>query len=1035
MKRTGVAVVFLIAGCVPALARADSAPSSSPPQALAEQVKRVFAANCYRCHGENGAAEGKMAYVTDLAALARKQKVLPRDPLNSKLYKRLVSADDPMPPLADEDDKPVTRRPSQAEIALVRQWIEAGAPADAAAAVASARAPVSEADVLAAIDRDLSRADDRAQPFLRYFTITHLYNAGLGDDELQTFRGGLSKLVNSLSWGRQVVVPAPIDAARAIFRIDLRDYKWNEHTWARILAADPYGVTYSTPTARDVYARTRCALPYVRADWFVFAASRPPLYHDVLELPDGDAELERILKVDVAEDIRTERVARAGFNGSGVASNNRIIQREDSPYGAYWKSYDFRKPGADDRKNVFAHPLGPGPEPGFFEQDGGEIIFNLPNGLQAYMLVNGEGRRIDKGPADVVSDPKQADRAVVNGVSCMSCHVNGMIGKTDQVRDTVLNNPAGYDANTAALVKALYPPRATLDALLKDDAGRFLAAVARTQAARTRSEPIVSLSLQFQSDLDASLAAAEAGVTPQRLREVVARSPALASRLGALNIPGGTVQRDVFVAVFGELVRTIGPGTFLPPTGDSPVAGAGTGGHDPSASAGPVGTMPPPAAPRATTTPPPSGAPPYAPAGDDVAFTPPNLPNGRLEIGLPAPADGTLVGGGGRYLLAHLKKLRQLAVLDVGQAKVIKYLPLPSSDVLFAAGLGKLYIAYKDLRQVQRWDLARLQMELTVAAPEGGVEAIATSPGADGPLLLVGQKRFWILDPASLKATRFPSKNWGTDGSAWGPTRVHVSFDGSTVVACGGGWAGIELSNLAGSRVANQEAGGFVNGDTLVAGNGSLVYPDKGGILRSDLKSKVTAIEGEPFPADDPAFSLAVRQNKDRRKGRSAASGGLVIFANADPRPLITLRNLDELTKDSKLRWEERVHLIPRGKVLITVGDGGDRLILRPFDLARRLDEEGVDYLFVESAPASAATCGARFTYRMRVRSKRGGVKAQLQSGPPGMTISPDGLLTWQVPAHPPEAQVTVIVQVSDDSGQTTFHSFSLLLSETAGRR
>ena len=98
------------------------------------------------------------------------------------------------------------------------------------------------------------------------------------------------------------------------------------------------------------------------------------------------------------------------------------------------KSYDFG--GNDGRKNLFAHPLGPKGE-NAFEHDGGEIIFNLPNGLQAYLLVDSHGQRIDKGPPAIVSDPVQKDRAVVNGLSCMSCHVAGIIRKQDEVREHV----------------------------------------------------------------------------------------------------------------------------------------------------------------------------------------------------------------------------------------------------------------------------------------------------------------------------------------------------------------------------------------------------------------------------------------------------------------------------------------------------------------------------------------------------------------------------------------------------------------------
>jgi TPR repeat protein len=537
--------------CLPArLVHADRA------QELATQVKSILTTNCYRCHGERGAAEGGMAYVADLSKLVERKKVLPNNPAGSKLFKKMASEDDPMPPLTDDDNKPITQRPTKADIALVRQWIEAGAPPEPATAVA-ARPFISDTDILDSIKKDLDAADERARVFLRYFTITHLYNAGLDDDELQTYRGGLSKLVNSLSWGRRVVVPAAIDPQKTILRIDLRDYKWNEEIWNHIVAAYSYKVVPWNPTAREIYDRTKTQVPAVRADWFVFAASRPPLYHEVLDLPNTDAELEKILKVDVAEDIRTERVARAGFNGSGVSRNNRMIERHDSPYGAYWKSYDFKHAAGNERKNIFAHPLGPGTSNDFFEQDGGEIIFNLPNGLQAYMLVNATGQRIDRGPTEIVSDPKQEDRSVVNGVSCMSCHARGMIEKTDQVRQTVLSNP-GYSTHfTVEPVKALYPEKAAFDALLKDDAERFLSASDKTGVVRSKSEPVVALSHRFEAELDPALAAAEAGVTPAELRDLILRSYFLGPRLGALNVPGGTVQRDVFADAFGRLAEQV----------------------------------------------------------------------------------------------------------------------------------------------------------------------------------------------------------------------------------------------------------------------------------------------------------------------------------------------------------------------------------------------------------------------------------------------------------------------------------------------
>ena len=43
------------------------------------------------------------------------------------------------------------------------------------------------------------------------------------------------------------------------------------------------------------------------------------------QLPLTDRGLERLLQVDVMQDVQDENVVRAGFNDSGVSKNNRVI--------------------------------------------------------------------------------------------------------------------------------------------------------------------------------------------------------------------------------------------------------------------------------------------------------------------------------------------------------------------------------------------------------------------------------------------------------------------------------------------------------------------------------------------------------------------------------------------------------------------------------------------------------------------------------------------------------------------------------------
>ena len=136
----------------------------------------------------------------------------------------------------------------------------------------------------------------------------------------------------------------------------------------------------------------KCDIPSVHIDWFIATASTPPLYHELLSLPLTDRDLETRLEVDVARNITNApgvRVWRAGFNNSGVSTNNRVVERHTSRYGAYWKSYDFA--GSVGAQNILTHPLN-------FTHDGGEVIFNLPNGLQGYYLANASGFRLDDAP-------------------------------------------------------------------------------------------------------------------------------------------------------------------------------------------------------------------------------------------------------------------------------------------------------------------------------------------------------------------------------------------------------------------------------------------------------------------------------------------------------------------------------------------------------------------------------------------------------------------------------------------------------------
>ena len=314
----------------------------------------------------------------------------------------------------------------------------------------------------------------------------------------------------------------------------------------------PYAVEFNAPTQANLHKKLanlrekmRCEVPFVHADWFLATASSPPLYHDILGLPETDRELEARLEVDVVENIRNaagKRVWRAGFNDSGVSNHNRVVERHVSRYGAYWKSYDFA--GSVGTQNIFTHPLS-------FEHDGGEIIFNLPNGLQAYYLADTGGRQLDAAPIDIVSNPAASDPTVRNGLSCIGCHTEGMKDFEDQVREVVRQNPKPPFDKDRAL--RLYTEKATMDVLLDEDTARYRKALEAAGGIFGGIEPVQRFYEAFWRPLDADHAAAAVGLQTAVFLKKIRQNVGL-KNLGLLVLESGTMKRDAWTSKFNDVV-------------------------------------------------------------------------------------------------------------------------------------------------------------------------------------------------------------------------------------------------------------------------------------------------------------------------------------------------------------------------------------------------------------------------------------------------------------------------------------------------
>ena len=532
-----ILLIFIISGFVTAAAQ----------QNLAQQAYAIFQQSCLGCHGEHGAfTEDLIIEHTNLISTG---VVIPGNPEASEFYKRLIE-NTPEKPQMPWGAPPLT------PIALntIQQWIQTGAPSweiqhDVNFITTDA--------MLTAIESHLNTLGTSARPHARYFTITHLYNAGEGPEALRAYHVALSKLVNSLSWGLHIVNPEPINADQTLFYIDLRRYEWDtRNAWPQIEAIYPYMIAFDAQTQAGLHEKLErlrqemvCEIPFVYADWFLATASVPPLYHGILDLPGTERELERELGINVALNLESAqgiRVWRAGTNDSGVSNNNRVVERHVFGDGAYWKSHDFA--GSTGAQNIFTHPLS-------FERDGGEAIFNLPNGLQAYYISDAAGNRIDVAPTDIVSNPAASDPSVRNGISCIGCHTEGMKTFSDGVRSVIEQTvDPSFDKASALL---LYVDQSEMDGYVSEDTRRYRLALEATGGVFGGIEPVHRFYEAFQGPLDATHAAAAVGLETQAFIERIGKEPSL-QNLGLTGLlSNGNVKRDVWTSNFEAIVSCL----------------------------------------------------------------------------------------------------------------------------------------------------------------------------------------------------------------------------------------------------------------------------------------------------------------------------------------------------------------------------------------------------------------------------------------------------------------------------------------------
>ena len=515
-------------------------------------VHSILSGRCSACHTYGERDPIGWGSVLDLSRMIAADIVVPGDPDKSRMFDRVARrADMPFNGL----------RLTGPEVQVLRAWM--------ANLNRPTQKPRSHEDLLDLIVLDQAKVRAQGNDH-RYISFAHFADDRRSPEEMQAAEQVLGVVLNSLSRRAAMVKLEPADPGRTIFRFRLSQLGWNRDDWDNLTGFYPYCLRSDKTAHRQVYDRLQTESPIVRGDWFLATATKPPLYHDLLDLPETLGELEDDLNLSIEDNLnrrpRPTNVMRIGFRASGVSQHNRMIERHTRANGGFfWLSYDFNDD--EDEADLRRNPLGPAifDNQNFenrFEHQGGEVIYSLPNGLQGYLLVAANGTRLDVAPKDIVKDARRGPGAVENGVSCFGCHgVTGM--NKPRVYDEILKyaeeHRNEFPNRDLQQIRLLYPTNGS--EVLDKDANRYLAAFVaaggvRPPAGTVEWDHFINLVGQYEAKVGLRGGALEIGVDPVTAAALV-RSGRNEDAL-PIALADPLVTRNDFICRMRRIVPSVG---------------------------------------------------------------------------------------------------------------------------------------------------------------------------------------------------------------------------------------------------------------------------------------------------------------------------------------------------------------------------------------------------------------------------------------------------------------------------------------------
>jgi hypothetical protein len=348
---------------------------------------------------------------------------------------------------------------------------------------------------------------------------------------------------------------------------------------------------------------------------------------------------------------------------------------------------------------------------------------------------------------------------------------------------------------------------------------------------------------------------------------------------------------------------------------------------------------------------------------------------------------------------------------------------------------------------IERWSLETFERETTRPFPFDGVfKTMAMGYAADGPLLIhsaastdaLGRSSYELFDIETFKP--YPVAIRGHNTSYRDAVHIRASATGNTF----GLWAtshspqGMEVMRLVGGEMLNAYQHNSA-GHIVPNFDGSAIFTAGAGVCSPELNMKTdpSASRLPLIPSTHPRFYVAVPSEPgiQRNLGRDPFEGAdATLHILGKESRIINLPPLQLGRSEGNPSWtrsdfslDKRVHYIVAGKQIVTIPFSNDRIIVQPFDFEVELAKARIDYLFVTSVAPAGIYRGRQYRYQIEVAtSVEAAPRFELASGPDGMEVSQDGLVTWDVPRDLREQSEAVILTISTPDGQSVYETFDL---------